>query len=278
MIDVFSARSLIYWWGMLTATLFVKEWLDALAHLFTDSVTFTPDKIPFNLVPGMNKGIDDLTEFIKTSINFNPDQVIATVGPLSFYGWGLALLLGIIILAAGIAMYVRALKTEAWYDDFLTLIFLYFILRIEGHIVGSTQLHLLDSFKAFVDNPTVTFAVLMILMLFLSFFGEGWNSKRAFWRALLEALFFALLIYPVVTANWIGAALHGLALFGGSLVPGVNVPFAMGWGLFGMALAIYRLMAQESPAGRGGGGEGGGRGGGGGLLSRLRKPKSAMRE
>lgn len=48
--EVFSARSLIYWWGMLTASAFINDWLNSLATLL-NSNTFSKEKIPFNILP-----------------------------------------------------------------------------------------------------------------------------------------------------------------------------------------------------------------------------------
>lgn len=248
--EVFSIRSLIYWWGMLTATTFIKDWLKNLATLLTDGKTFTPDKVPFNLVPGINTTIDNVAEYVRKSIKFDPNQIVATIGPVSIPGWALALVLGLVFIGLGVRLYIHALRSAAWYDDFLTLFVLYIILRLEGHIVGQTGLPLQDWFKQLVDNKTVPFIIIIILLLFLSFAGEGIRSKRAFWRALISAALVALFIYPTETANALGYVVNGLVFFGESLGKPENIPFTMSWGLLGLVLAIHRLTTPESEAGK----------------------------
>jgi hypothetical protein len=245
MYQVFGSRSLIYWWGVLTATIFVKDWLASLAKLFHDPNVINSTKIPFSMLPGLNKWVDDAADYVKKAIDFNPTQEIAKIGPVSIPGWALAVLLGIVLIVIAVQMYMRALNSPAWYDDFITLFALYVILRLEGHTVGSTKLPVLDWFRALIENQAVTFFILLILMLVLSFFGEGLRSVRAFWRALLEALLLTLFMYPRQAADLIGLALDTLAQFGGALLLPENFPFAVAWGVIGMLLALQRLTTPE---------------------------------
>ncbi|MEW5721179.1 MAG: hypothetical protein AB1817_21315, partial [Chloroflexota bacterium] len=71
MAEVFGVRSLLYWWGVLTATVFIKDWLKQLADFFRTSNTFTPEKIPFNVLPGVNSWIDGAGNYILTTVKFN---------------------------------------------------------------------------------------------------------------------------------------------------------------------------------------------------------------
>ncbi len=248
--ELFSIRSLVYWWGMLTATAFVKDWLVNLGKLLTDGKTFTPDKVPFNLVPGLNAAIDSAADYIRTAISFKPDQIIATIGPLVVQGWVLAVVLGLVLIGLGVRLYLHALRSPAWYDDFLTLFVLYIILRLEGHIVGQTGLPLQGWFKALVDNQAVPFVIIIILLLSLSFAGEGLRSKRAFWRALIAAVVVALFIYPSQTASALGYVVNGLVFLGNSLTnTRDNMTFIVAWGLIGMILAIHRLTTPEAEVG-----------------------------
>jgi hypothetical protein len=89
---------------------------------------------------------------------------------------------------------------------------------------------------------------LFFLLLGLSFIGEGVRSKRAFWRALFEAVLLSLLMFPEQTSNALGYVIGGLALFGGGLGSAQNWPFAIFWGVVGMFLAVQRLTTQEAAA------------------------------
>ncbi len=250
MAEVFGLRSLIYWWGFFTATVFVNSWLKQLAAFLLDPNTFAPDKFPFNMRPGLDSWIDGAANYIRDQINFDPTQVIAGSGSLTFYGWMLAVAVGLILIGIAIALYIRALSTSTWLDDFLALGVVYVVLRIEGHLAALAALPIQNWFRSFVDNPGTAFLTLLVLLLFLVFFGEGFRSKRAFWRGLLEASLIALFMFPRETAAAFGYIANALAQFGESLSLPANAPFAIIWGLVGMVLAFQRLTTPESHVNR----------------------------
>ncbi|MBI5029659.1 MAG: hypothetical protein HZB51_03975 [Chloroflexi bacterium] len=256
MADVFGVRSLIYWWAVLTATVFVKDWLRQLAVLLKSPDMFTPSKIPFSTLPGLNGVIDNVATYVSTAIKFNPNQVLATIGPIGIPGWSLAIIAGLVLLLFGVRTYIHALRSEPWYDDFFALFILYVIIRFEGHIIGSTSLPLLANFKELAVNQALSFFIIIGLLLGLSFSGSGFRSRRAFWRASTAALLVAMFIYPRETANIVGWAVDLLAQLGDALILPANLPFAVLWGAIGMFLALQRLT-QESPSGSGGGHGGG---------------------
>jgi uncharacterized membrane protein len=270
MAEVFSFRSLIYWWGVLTATVFIKDWVKQLAEFLKTPGMFSPERIPFNTLPGLNMWIEGVTKYIRETVKFNPNQPIVTVGSYSIPGWALAVVFGLLLLGLAFRFYYLALKSPVWFDDFVALFVIYTILQIEEHIIALTSLPLLDSFRAFIDNPVTTFVIMLLLLLTMCFSGEGVRSKRAFWRALIEAGLVSLFLFPAQTAFAMSYAVDALWKFGEGLTLPSNLPFAMLWGLIGMFLALYRLGTPEGPAFRapvraGGGGMGGGgiRGGGG---------------
>lgn len=254
MSEVFGFRSIIYWWGLLTATVFVHDWLKQLADFIRQPDMFAPTKIPFNMLPGLNNAIKSVSEYVKGSVKLDP--ILANIGPVSIPSWSLGLILGLVLIVLGVVLYIRALKTEAWYDDFLTLFLLYVILRFEGYILSSTSLPLSDAFKALSENQAVTFFIIVGLLLGLSFVGEGVHSKRAFWRALIAAQIVSLIMFPVETASVLSFVIDGLVQFGAALSLSANLPFAVIWGVLGMVLAINRLMTPENAGGGGGGGGG----------------------
>ncbi len=251
MAEVFGIRSLIYWWGLLTATVFIKDWLLQLAAFLLNPTTFSADKFPFNLLPGLNSWIDGVSLYLRDRIQFDPKQIIAGSGSLAIYNWMVAVALGLILLGIAITLYIRALSTSSWLDDFIALAVVYIVLRIEGHIVSLAELPIQNWFRDFVDSPGTAFILMLALVILLVFFGEGFRSRRAFWRALLEASLVALFMFPAETAVVFGYIVRALAQFGASLSVPENAPFAIIWGLVGMALAFYRLTAPEAVGGAG---------------------------
>lgn len=245
MSEVFGVRSLIYWWGVFSATVFIKDWLRQLADFLRHSNMFSPENIPFNMLPGLNSWIDGAAKFIHDSIKFDPGQAIVSIGSFAILGWMVALFFGFLFLIIAVLLYIRALSSPAWFDDFLAIFAIYLILRIISHIAALTSLPLLDSFRVFVDNPGTAFLLLLVLLIFLSFFGEGFRSKRAFWRALVEAALLALFMFPREMATALAYGVDALAQFGANLSLPANLPFAIIWGLVGMFLALQRLTTQE---------------------------------
>lgn len=261
MINVIHFRSWIFWWGALTASLFVQDWLKGISDFMRSSEIFDRTKLPFSIVPGINTWIDDVAERIPASVQFNPTQEILVAGPVRLQGWVLAMLVAVIIFLLTIRYYRHALRTSAWFDDIFAILMIYLVFRIEGHIIALSRLPILEGVRAFLNNPTTAFLTLLALTLFLVFFGEGLHSKRAFWRAVAEISLVALLLFPDETAGAAGWVVERFATFGAYLKEPANVSFAVIWGIIGMLLAWQRLLNPE-PGEIGGGGAKGGGGGG----------------
>ncbi len=238
--DVFGSKNWIFWWAALTATVFLKDWLPTLANFFRDSGFFSPTLFPFSLVSGLNAWIDSVAQNIENAIQFNPAAPLVTIGPVTIPSMAIAILVGILILAGGVALYVRALKSTALGDDILTLLALYFILRVEAYIISSTNVGPLEGAGSFViDNPITGFYVMMFFLLLLVFMGGGMKSRRAFWRGLLEAVVVALFVVPMQTANALSLFFFGLYTFANLL--STNLVFGVVWGVLGAVMALTRL-------------------------------------
>lgn len=244
--DVFGSKNWIFWWAALTATVFLKDWLPTLGNFFRDSGFFSPNTFPFSLVSGFNAWIDSVAQNIENTIQFNPQAPILTVGPVVVPSWILAVLVGLLILGGAVALYVRALKSTALGDDILTLLALYFILRVEAYIIGLTNVGPLEGAGDYViKNPLVSFYVMMFFLFVLVFMGGGMNSRRAFWRGLLEALVIALFVVPTQTAELLSWFFFGLYTFGNLL--STNLVFGVVWGVIGAVMALTRLT-NPAPA------------------------------
>ena len=279
MIDVVHFRSWVFWWGALTASMFINEWLTRLAQFFRAPDIFDKTKLPFNLIPGLNQWINDVAQRIQQSIEFKPNQVIVAVGSFKLESYMLAILFGVLILLLVFRYYRHALRSSAWFDDFFAIFLVYVVLRIEENILSVSSVAMLSGVRDFLRNPTSAFLTLLVLTLFLVFFGEGFRSKHAFWRATAEITLVALVLYPNESASAIAWVLEGFASFGKYLLDKNNVNFAALWGVFGMGLALQRILIPQpgeagaggggGDGGGGGGGKGGGGGGGGGLKLKM---------
>jgi len=244
--DVFGSRNWIYWWAALTSTVFLKDWLPTVANFFQDSGFFSSNTFPFSLVSGLNAWLDDVAVGIQNSVQFNPSAPIIT-SPITVQNWVLALVVGLLVLGGAVGLYVRALRTSSVGDDILTLFGLYFILRIEAYIIGLTNVAPLQGAgNIVIQNPLSGFWVIMFFLFVLVFMGGGLNSRRAFWRGLLEAILLALFVIPTQTANVLSIFFAGLYAFGNLLAS--NLILGIVWGVIGAILALSRLTSSGAPA------------------------------
>lgn len=244
--DVFGSRNWIYWWAALTSTVFLKNWLPTVANFFQDSGFFSSATFPFSLVSGLNAWLDEVAVGIQNDIKFDPNTRIIT-SPIPIENWMLALVVGLLVLGGAVALYVRALRSSAVGDDILTLFGLYFILRIEAYIIGLTNVAPLQGAgNIVIQNPLSGFWVIMFFLFVLVFMGGGLNSRRAFWRGLLEAILLALFVIPTQTANLLSIFFAGLYAFGNLL--GTNLFLGIAWGVVGAVLALTRLTSSGAPA------------------------------
>ncbi|HZQ06864.1 MAG TPA: hypothetical protein VFD70_09825 [Anaerolineae bacterium] len=245
--DVFGARNWIYWWAALTSSVFLKDWLPTLAQFFQDSGFFSPTTFPFSLVSGLNDWLDSVAVGIQNSVQFDPNSPIIT-SPITVPNWMIALIVGLLVLGGAVGLYVRALRSSSLGDDILTLLALYFILRIEAYIIGLTNVGPLQGAgNIVIQNPLSGFWVIMFFLFVLVFMGGGLNSRRAFWRGLLEAILLALFVVPTQTADVLSLLFSGLYAFATLL--GSNLVFGIVWGVLGAILALTRLTSTgPSPA------------------------------
>lgn len=242
--DVFGSRNWIFWWAAITASVFLKDQLPTIANFFQDSGFFSPNTFPFSLVNGLNAWIDGIAQGIKNSVSFDPNAYVITA-PIPIPNWVLALLIGLLVLGGAVALYVRALKSSSLGDDVLTLLALYFIIRIEAYILGVANVGALSGAgNALVSNPLVAFWITMFFLFVLIFLGGGLSGRRAFWRGLLEAVLLALFVLPTQTAQLISVFFSGLYAFSNLLT--TNLVLGVAWGVIGAVLALTRLTSTQT--------------------------------
>ncbi len=259
MADIFGVRSLLYWWGILTTTVFLRDYLKQLAEFFKPPPTvpaaripFSPDKIPFNIVPGLNSWIDQAADYIYATVKFDPKSPLLTIGSIVIPSYVLGLVFALILIILAALLVRRALKSPVWFDDFVAIFAMYVILRIIGHIISRVEiLPFAGPFRALIDLPIVAYVIIMLLLLLLTFFGEGFQSKRAFWRAIIAGTLLSLFMFPREMSIILGYIIEALYQFGAGLANPANIPFAVAWGLIGMVLALQRLMTSDKSGGGG---------------------------
>jgi hypothetical protein len=245
--NVLGPKGWIFWWAGLTVAVFLQDWLHSLAGFFRNKVIFSADIPPFNLVPSVNAWIDGAAGYIRNTVKFKPDDVLAGIGPLSIHNWMFALLVGVLILVVTGVLYLRALNTDTLLDDFAALIVLYFVIRIEAHLIAIANFTTLTAAgRSVLQNPGVSFAILLILLVILALGGGGINRARSIWRGLTEALLLAILLFPVEAGAAVAAGIDGFAQFGALLQK--NLTFGVVWGVIGMILALRQLYYADAKA------------------------------
>jgi hypothetical protein len=238
--DVFGSRNWIFWWAALTSTVFLNPWLPVISNFFQDSGFFSPQNFPFSLVNGLNEWLDTVAESIREGVQFDPAAPAIATPFFTLPMWVVAVLFGLMVLIGAVAMYLRALRSHAIGDDILTLLVLYFVLRIEAYIVSFANIGpLTGAGTTVIENPLVGFWVLMFFLFVLVFMGGGLNSRQAFWRGLLEAVLLALFVIPLQTSQLLAAFFAGLFSFSNLLTS--NTVFAVAWGVLGAVMALTRL-------------------------------------
>jgi hypothetical protein len=245
--SVLRPRSWIFWWAGLTATVFLQDLLQRLASFFRDQVIFSPNIPPFSLVAGLDDWIDGNAEYIRTTVKFKPDDVLAGVGPVSIHNWMMAAFLGALILIIVGILYVRALNTDALMDDVVALVVLYFVIRIEAQLVSIARFPTLSAAgSSVIQNPGLAFVILMVLLAVLVLGGGGLNKPRSIWRGLIEGLLLAILLFPIVAGGAVAVGIEGLGGFGSLLQK--NLTFGVLWGVIGMGLALRQLYYADAKA------------------------------
>lgn len=244
---VLRPKSWIFWWAGLTATIFLQDLLTRLASFFRDNVIFSPDIPPFNLVAALNSWIDGISEYVRNTVKFDPNGTLASFGSITLHNWTFTALLGILILVFVGALYVRALGTDTLFDDVFALIALYFVIRIESHLVSIANFPTIGAAgRAVLEQPGIAFAILMVLLVVLVLGGGGIARPKAIWRGLLEGILLAILLFPTQAGGAIAAGIDLIASFGALLAR--NLTFGVLWGIIGMILALRQLYYADAKA------------------------------
>ncbi len=245
MLNVLGPRSWIFWWAGLTALAFLQDLLTSLADFFKSQSLFTRDIPPFSLIPGLNGWIDTAAVWLQTNVQFDANKPLAQLGPIGIPNWSIALLVGILILVIALLLYRKALATSSLLDDFGALFALYFVIRIEAHLLSIAKIPAIGpAAQSVLGNQLFSFGVVMLFLLGLAVTGEGLKSTRSFWRALAEVLIVAILLFPTEAGTWVANGILTLNEFGSNLRN--NLVLGAAWGLIGLILAVQRLYYGDA--------------------------------
>ena len=252
MIELIKFRSLIFWWGLLTATYFLQGFLKQSVQFFRNPSFFNTKTLPFSLLFSIDAFLNSIAEQISKGVQFNPNNVIVKTGGLTLYSWMLAAGFALLLIGVAFIFYYRAIKSSEWWDDTFALVTLYTMLRVVGHIVAIAQMPIDNTLRAIVDDRNVTFIVMLVFTAGLVFIGEGFRHKRTFWRSVISVSFVALFMFPAEAAQAIAWGMEALVYFGSQLNISANPTFTVIWGAIGMTLALQRLVLDDKPGGGGG--------------------------
>ncbi|MFQ6014363.1 MAG: hypothetical protein ACE5NP_02835 [Anaerolineae bacterium] len=238
MSEVLSARSFVYWWGFLTTFIFLKDWARDAAKFIRESGFFDPQRVPFNLLPSLDAMIDGIAIGAIEAVGFDPTATFFTIGGRNVPNLVVLLFVGFIVMIIAARMLMRAVASKALYDDFLALIVLYIVLRVESNVAEAVRLPIALLLKK--TGFYVAGLTLVLFILLLS--GQGFRNRRTFWRGLLEGVIVYLFVFPSQTALAIAGLLEALSEFGRNLQ--TNVYFGVVWGVLGVVLSIRHLYAN----------------------------------
>lgn len=242
--QVLGPQKWIVWWALLTAGAFLKDWVRAAGVFLRDKTFFSPTALPFSLAAGINDSLAGLSDYMTKQVKFDPAAPLAQVGATAVPNYLLAFFFGALLLGGAIWFYLRSLASERLADDLLALLVLYFVLRIEEHIIAISKVaNLSDYGKMLVQTPTFTFLFLAVVLFGALFFDKRIRNPRTFWRAVIETLLLGTFLFPRDAASLVASVMDLVVQFGNALQ--ANVSWALLWGAAGLLLAIPRLYKGE---------------------------------
>lgn len=239
-----QTKGILLVWVIITATAgLAKQMRDVALELRKA----TPD-----LVKNVNSVFDTVNKFASTtteaffkSVQFNPTTPVIDIrGMTSIRTRDFMLLVGILFLLFLIFLYQRAVKSDAFADDLIALVFLYFFVIV----VLSIILGLGFGIQA-ANQRGFVLGFFLLLILMLGMRAGMVEDSRIFFRGLTESVLLTLFLYPEPTIGALASGIDGLAGVGESL--NKNVSMFLFWSLVGFLLAVgelYALSIRRKPA------------------------------
>ncbi len=254
--EVFNLqRTGIYWWGLLTATVFLipGAWLRAVVQFLRTTDWFQPDRAPFTWIGNAGTWIDAATEAVVRQIQFDPRQALIYIGPWGLANLSVAIILSIVLIAFVFLFYARATKTRGIWDDILGMLAIYIVVRIIGVAGERLNLPILDFIRR--EEPRSYLLIITAFMLMLMAAGKAGEDSRVFFKVLFEGLLIWFLIIPGPTVLALAWILELPVNINSTLQtePNIRNYYAMVvavWAILGLALAMWSIYTSGKPATR----------------------------
>jgi hypothetical protein len=242
--QIIGPQKWIIWWAVLTAAAFLKDGVRTFAAFLRDQTFFSPKALPFSFASGLNDSLAGLADYLTKQVKFDPAAPLAQIGATSVPNYVMAFFIGALLLGGAIWLYLRALASQRLADDLIALLVLYFVLRIEEHIIAISKVsNLSDYGKMLVQAPAFTFLFLTVVLFGALFFDKSIRNPRTFWRAIIETLVLGIFLFPRDAGDVLANGMDLIVQFG-SILQG-NITWALVWGAVGLLLAIPRLYKSD---------------------------------
>lgn len=232
--SLFVPRGIILVWAILTASIGLSVQLRLFASQMRQE---RPEVLIAQFYKGISAIPSQVIDAFFNAVHFDPATVILSVGTQPIQTVHLIIVFGLVVLVVTIILYQRAIKSPAFADDFVMLLFCYLMFRI---VVGIW-------IRAEVAVQPIQEGVLGFLMIalivILTWRGGGIDDSKVFWRGVFEIYLVLIFIYPDLIFPATSTALDGLASFGEALQSSAGYVF---WSLFGMGLSVWLLYGAGS--------------------------------
>ncbi|MBI3741965.1 MAG: hypothetical protein HY257_09465 [Chloroflexi bacterium] len=246
------SRTGIYWWGLLTASVFMipGQWIRSLVNFLRTTDLFTPERPPFTWFFNAGTWIDSATKAAIAQIKFDPRGGLIYIGNFGLANAFVSILLGGFIIILVFILYVRATKTKGILDDLIAMILIYVVLRVTGVAAAGLNVPVLDFIQH--EEPRSYLLILSVIMILLMIAGKAAIDSRVFFKVLFEGVLIWFLIIPGPTVLAVAFLIEIPLLINTFLQsePNIRNYYAMVvaiWAVFGLILAGISIYTAGRP-------------------------------
>ncbi|MBI3913137.1 MAG: hypothetical protein HY327_02905 [Chloroflexi bacterium] len=251
--EVFNLqRTGIFWWGLLTASVFLipGQWQRALVNFLRTTDLFKPDRPPFTWFENAGTWIDTVTAGAVAAVKFDSRAGLIYIGNFGLANAAITGLLAIVTIGLVFIFYARATKTKGILDDLLAMIAIYIVLRVVGVAAKGWNLPILDFIQK--EEPRSYLLILTVFMILLMIAGKAAMDSRVFFKVLFEGILIWFLIVPGPTIQAIAFLLELPVNINYTLQSEPNIrnyyaAIVAGWAIFGLFLAGTSIYTAGKP-------------------------------
>ncbi len=252
-------RTGIFWWGLITALVFLipGPWLLATSAFLRSADWLQPTKPPVVWLNDARQAIDAFATSAPGLVQFKPLDELVVVGPVHIANLLVGIVLGGILIGLAFFFYVRAANHGGILDDLLAMVLIYFVLRVEG--AATAAIPLVDYMNK--QAPQSYLVVLLGFMILQILRGRGSRDSAIFFKLLIETILIAIMILPRQTLDALAVMIEVPTRFHTYLAGSEFFPMIMTvWALLGIIVVIVNLynigrygaplLAAPSPSAR----------------------------